>query len=592
MPWWQCLSSTPTDANPVWLTPTSPTHMISVGFLPKSSSFMESCTHRENLDQDWYKYIDKIGFKYNDDEYHVSNPTHSGVHKAALKFDTFIVEPSDIDEPIHKQTFGDLCDFFEPLRDSCPIKELVDVEYNPDATVALCGEILGSRTKDDMVLHNWDSIELFWERAHLINQMTLWKLFGKVEFLKKAKLENRDIRSILTIPVELFFSTAAMCQSMNEKMCEPTFFKTTPSKHGIDLLKGGFSELLRTLTFSKPFHVIQGDCSKWDSRCMPFLLEMCKKLRYHCWDKKNMSPKEWHQRMDYYYGEIIRTYFYTPSGEVFMKNLGQPSGTVSTTDDNIIMHLYVLCYAWRKLFGRSLFIDYHDHVRMAIYADDHLFTVSDDRRAFCSFETRRTIYEHFGLILKLDDDKVSQTFEGHTFLGLTAKNEYGKFVPTFKRERILNAVGKFPVGKRLDPVQRYERAMVYTLLATFDGPCFEVMQKFCVLLRGKYSELSHKILWSQDNCRAMWLGWENNQDMSESEKEGIKLKLRFQGVPQSILQNVDNTHRGNEECAPTEEATITKRTREENYRHTEEWKTCGDFDHTPAPDTRGPGRKS
>lgn len=261
VPWWKSVSYFSTSSNPTWLTDKDPDHMVTVGFLEKSSQFLESLDYREERDKDWYQYIETRHYKYDDNLFHVANPTHEGVHKAALKFDTLVVEPSDANDKIHSLVFSDLCNFFEPLRERCRILPLEEVEYNADATVALCGEVMGSRTKGHMEEHNWEYIERFWRIAHLENYPTLWKLFGKVEFLKTLKVENRDIRSILTIPVELFFSLASMSQDMNEKMCEPVFFNSTPSKHGINLLRGGFSELFKSMEFKGLFHVVQGDLS-------------------------------------------------------------------------------------------------------------------------------------------------------------------------------------------------------------------------------------------------------------------------------------------------------------------------------------------
>lgn len=484
--------------------------MHSIGFLPRSSSMDESLAFKEQRDKDWYEYVRENDISYDDNLFHVSNPTHASVHKAALKYDVPCKDPFDAGEEIHSRAFCDLLNFFEPLKNSCKIIPLNEVEFNPEASVAFCGETFGVRTKEQMASKHWDYIKLFHRTAHLQNYPTLWKLFGKVEHLNSVKIDNGDVRSILTIPVELFFSLGSLSQDMNQKMCDPSFFTTTPSKHGINLLNGGFSNLFRDLEWaSKVFFCIQGDCSKWDSRCMFFLLNICKQLRHFCWNKEDMSEEEWQARMAYAYDQIVNTRFQTSTGEVFQKWLGQPSGTNSTTDDNIIMHLYVLCYAWRLLFGRSLYHDHYQNVKMAIYADDHVFTLTQECESFCSFETRRRIYDTFGLILKLQDDFVSSSMEGHTFLGLTAQKHYGRWVPVFKRSRILNAIGRYAVGRPFTPEQKFDRASVFLLLSTFDRPAFDVIFKYLVKLRSKYSVLREKLLWTHVMCVSMWLGFES-----------------------------------------------------------------------------------
>lgn len=480
--------------------------MNTIGFLPKSSSTNESLFCKQQYDSDWYDFCQVNNFKYDDSLYFVSNPTHFSVHKAALKYDVPVKEPSDFDQKIHREAYSDLLDFFSTLKGKCGIIPLDEVDYNPDATVAFCVQNFGVRTKDEAVALCWDYIQQFNETAHLLEYPTLWKLFGKIEHLNHLKIEGGDIRSILTIPVELFFSLASLSQDLNERMCLEDFFNTTPSKHGVNLLHGGFTSLFNKLEFQDEFFTVQGDCSKWDSRCMPFLLQICKRLRFDCWDKEGMSVQEWQQRMDYYYDQIINTRFVTSTGEVFQKFLGQPSGTTSTTDDNIIMHLYVLCYIWRKLFGKSLYVEHGSKVRMAIYADDHVFTLRPERSEFASFEVRKALYDHFGLILKLDDDLVTNSLEGHTFLGLTARKILGRYRPVFKRSRILNAVGKYAVGKPFTPAQKFDRAQVYMLLATFDLPTWEFLHSYCAHLKSKYFELHNVLLWNRRHCISLWSG--------------------------------------------------------------------------------------
>ncbi len=434
--------------------------------------------------------------------FRITNPTYASVNKTLLKYDR--PAPSQLDPVIKKAAFRDVLNFFSSLINSCPIYDFHEVEYVPTSVPGwVFSKIFKCLDKQGSLAY-FDYIKLFWERAHEEQYPVLFTQCGKVENLKKKKIDAQDIRGFTVAPFEFFVSKARMSQSLNKAMCSPDFHNFSPVKHGVNLMNGGFFDLLSKLV-SVPNCVIgEGDATKWDSSSSREMLEICKEVRFHCWDKKGMSETEWWRRMNYYYDQIISSFVILPTGQVLQKQLGQPSGTTNTTDDNCIMHLFIWCYMWRKLQNRSLYSDFNKRVYLALYADDHVFSV-DKGLNFHPFEVRKPIYEEFGVVLDPDKDLVSSDLEGHTFLGLKAKwnPQYRKYVPIFDANKAINVLMKNET-KQVDVVALWSRAYSIAFLTCYDNQTHELARAYLHYLRKTEPILRDKYLPTQEGFRAHW----------------------------------------------------------------------------------------
>jgi len=247
----------------------------------------------------------------------------------------------------------------------------------------------------------------------------------------------------------------------------------------------------------------EGDAVKYDSTLGEELLLIAKAIRHYCWDKRGMSDSEWHDRMNYIYRQIIHSHVVLPTGEVIQKTLGQPSGTVSTTDDNCIIHLFVWCYMWRKLFGKSFFEAYHKgEINLALYADDHIFSVQKNL-GIHDFLNRSKVYEELGLKLDPNKDLVTETLAGHTFLGVMAVEKNGSFIPYFNRVKLLNFLSKTEKQK-FSVDQKFCRALSAGVLGSFDDECFPVIEGFLLDLKKKHPILRNKVVPSRSSFKRHW----------------------------------------------------------------------------------------
>jgi hypothetical protein len=273
-------------------------------------------------------------------------------------------------------------------------------------------------------------------------------------------------------------------------------------------MNGGFFDLMRKLRSVVNAKFCEGDAIKWDSSCSRMMLEICKRLRYECWDKEGMSADEWWERMNYYYDQIISSCIILPTGQIVQKMMGQPSGTVNTTDDNCIMHLFIWCYMWRLKFSKSLFDDFGSKIYLSLYADDHIFSI-DPKLNVHPYEERQPYYDLFGVGLDKDKDFVSDSPEGHTFLGLKARwvPEYKNYVPIFDANKILNILGK-QESKRPDLEAVWCRAISVALASAYDPDTHNCVRSYLEFLRRSEPHFSGKIVPSTDWFRAKWTNLE------------------------------------------------------------------------------------
>jgi hypothetical protein len=526
-----------------------------IGFLPWCQT-LKYTKWTEKIDQDWKLFTTFNKVDYDDNAFHVSSSSHERVNSTVLKYDKKY--PSDISEEEYTTALRDLKVFFYLIKDQCQILDTGDVDANPLASCGVVfkkffgtrdakGKLVGISDKETGLNTLEDYIEYFWEHAHELDYPWLWKQSGKVEMLKVAKLLKDDIRGFTIIPLDAFVFTARLCQDMNRKMCLPEFFQFSPMKHGINLSRGGFIGLLEELMMGiKNPEVVEGDCIKWDSGMMDILFRAIIDIRFYCWDKKGMSEEEWWKRMTYAYRNIKESFICLTTGQIVQKMFGNPSGQTSTTDDNCIGHLFILCLAWRRLYKRSFVQDYRTKINVALYADDHIMCVEKDLE-FGDFQKRVGEYRRVGCDLSPEKDLVTSDFEGHTFLGLTAhfNSDLGIFVPFFSSVRALNTLSKYE--KNYTTEQVFERASVVLYLTCFDDQCFTYISKFLQFLRNKYAGvLGHRKIPTQGSCQSFWLCQEGgglDGDKNQPEEEclnkllGLSTQLKIKNSRQSGSKN-------------------------------------------------------
>lgn len=493
-------------------------HMNIMGYIPSTAKLLD-LPYRDFVNPDFDKFLREKGGTFDLDAFHVTNPTFRSVNQATLKYNRGFKDCPP--QKLFADAFQDLVDCFSPLIGRCPIRPLDEILVSPDTSSGFVAKkVFNCAKKGDALYSMWEYIHFFSENAHLQNYPVLWKQSGKVEMLKKLKIDAQDIRVFTIIPIELFMFRARLFQAQNEMMVEPEFWKNSVIKHGIVMQERGFLDLLHELTVQGWFWG-EGDVRKYDSSFPFWLFSVCLLIRILMWDGQGMSVEEFSAKAYYSYEQVLNSYLLLPSGQIIQKYIGNPSGQESTTDDNCIGHTFIWCLTTRAKFKCSLMQLIPTHMRIALYADDHLFTV-DPKLGLDKFEVRKLYYGFCGFDLDPSKDFVSNSPEGHTFLGLTAKwdNRFQAYVPHFSELKAINSLHKSRKGVKT--IEYYQKILSICILCAFTD-LFDLIFEWAVKYRSMYpSALRAYPLFPKNLCQNFWLNRESGVDRE------VVLKLTFQ----------------------------------------------------------------
>lgn len=461
-------------------------------------------------------------FTFEKDKYVITRDTHNNVNDSVMKYDKTHPSKESLDPDLFRLALEDTEMFYRPLHDSCKILQENEIEYVANTSPGFKYRSAGCVSKLHAMDRFDDEILSGWDRGHVDEIPPLWKQAAKVELLKKEKVFKGDLRGFTCPPMDYLFCCMRMNNDFNSK-CHSMApdFTNSVQRVGYVLQRGGFTHLLKRHHRDSCL-CGEGDAVKWDSNLPEYLfMDVVLPVRFACWDKKGMSEEEWWKRQRWYYRNKVHSYILLPSGQIVLKHTGNPSGQDSTTDDNCIMHTFILCYAWRKLFGRSLYED-RIEARFDLYADDHIWSIPEKFKRFASFEVRKEIYALFGVELSREKDLVTSSPEGHTFLGPKAELQGHSFVPVYNREKIMCAAlhmeHKYPLDVQIG------RIISLMLNCAFDRYAFEHLRSYAFYLFDR----CHKITLPDDvdmdlplkwletipsisEVRAFWMGYEDKR---------------------------------------------------------------------------------
>lgn len=411
-------------------------------------------------------------------KYCVTADTHENVNASVRKYNKesrFEI----LDDDLYTLALEDTKRFYGPLLSSCRILSFDELEYVPSTNPGVKYKLAGCKSKEQALDSFRDQIGGAWDVHHLRRVPCLWKQAAKIELLKTSKVREGDLRGFTCPEIDYLFACMRMNGDFNNKShMLADQFGNSIMRVGYSLQNGGFTRLC--LRHDRLNCLCgEGDAVKWDSCLHEKLFGVVKAVRFACWDGEGMSPEEWWARQDWYYENKVHSFILLPSGQIVQKHTGNPSGQESTTDDNCIMHTFILCYAWRLLFGRSLYDD-RDLARFDIYADDHIWSVPAQFAKWADFETRRAIYAKFGVTLSKEKDLVTNSVEGHTFLGPTARLQAGTWVPVFPRDKALCAVFQMERDYPLDI--QIGRVLSIMVNVCFDRPAFDILREYAFYL--------------------------------------------------------------------------------------------------------------
>lgn len=349
--------------------------------------------------------------------------TRENYLRAVLKFDFERVHPTD--DPlwfIATQYVIMLLQMYIPRRKPCYSGLDMDWSTNPGYPLNRWFKTIGE-------VPLW-LLQIF--LPHVYGH--IWQLAMKRENLPLTKIHDNKMRSFMMPSKPFLIQQKIYSQNFNQDTMKVPWFAYGFNYHCL-----GFHRLISYIAEFP--HVKELDVSFWDKHfglkrwCYEIqecFLDLTYEERTHYWQ---MAEEE------------ITPTVLLPTNEVVQFQVGQCSGSESTTVHNCIAHLGIIIFNILWYFRSiNVAIPPLSHImannRYKLYSDDNLSSHSDSYKFLLDGQFNDDSYRRFGMEVEYEDPtkfRVSNTVVGATFLGLTVGVDEGKFVPLFDYEKVKDA---------------------------------------------------------------------------------------------------------------------------------------------------------
>nr|BAS29637.1 ORF1ab [Bovine astrovirus] len=247
--------------------------------------------------------------------------------------------------------------------------------------------------------------------------IVLWYCFLKKEILKKTKIRDEDIRQIVC--ADAIYARIGCCLEQHQnKLCKENT-ENSSGQCGWCPFYGGFRDIMRRIEKGK--YKIEFDWTRFDGTIPRQLLRHIKDLR---WEKMCPEHRERYRGIrDWYVANLLTRHVLLPTGEVTVQRRGNPSGQISTTIDNNMVNFWLQAFEFAYINKGADIYALWDEYDTIVYGDDRL-TATPVLPPDYIPRVIQMYREVFGMWVKPDKVKVSDTVIGLTFCGFTVGPDY------------------------------------------------------------------------------------------------------------------------------------------------------------------------
>lgn len=442
-----------------------------------------------------------------------------------LKYD---YNPLPIDHKVDNRVASSLKKFFVDMAGSIPVAGWQPVfdKIKPKSSSGLSP----SKDKQDHLRKYLTSVLAYWNTAHLAFYRCLWKCVPKEEILPDEKLDNNDLRVFLIPPADQYFSHARIAHNFDEYVLDTFGEGKRPFGYGVSIHT--YRAHLKPLLKFK--YVGYSDARRYDATVghNEFVVDIVD-IRRFCHDSSSMPLVEFELRLRYYMDECSVTYVLTPSGEIYEKVGGAPSGKKSTTMDNSIIHLKRwIQVMWFRL-DRCLFeLIQQGDIWLSIFGDDVVFGLSEalyQSLGWADYTVYQRDFLRTGMIVK-PEMYIGTNIHELTYLGMRLGKDDEGITLQFPPEKLLAAVLR---PKRFFTVEdNIQLLNSLSLLCPYDRGMYN-------LLTDKVKELGAKPQYTFDGVRFMWTGFEAGEDLRSLRSNSSVINLSDPATFCEFVQTVN-----------------------------------------------------
>lgn len=406
-------------------------HLIYLGKLPTSSIFKETIPYTRtihplsrNIDEPFRtQLLDHAG-----DTFYVGRPTQENVEFTIQSFDKR--QPTSYHDNFHDYAMRFL-ECYSGIFDDCILSsEELMAEIDLTKASGHPGPYFGLFTKHDLI--NDDLFQEYFDCQIYLNdtELCIWTVYPKKEMKTLEDLKNNKIRLFTIPPYCLLYEQVRFGKKSSLGLKGFGW-----SAYGFNPYGGGVNKMAeRLLQFDILFDL---DVSGWD-KFLPLMEQIYKEFIM-----KHTLPQCTDNNRRNFVWMCENTYnfiFKTPMGHAFLKKFGNPSGSGTTTRDNILAHVVIVasmlaeCY-FRK-FGcmptfallRSQFIQ--------LFGDDNIGGVTNEFDYILTPNFVEKHYEKYGMKLKFKHIVTNKDLTQLTFLGFKFTMKNSIWMPAYDYVRL------------------------------------------------------------------------------------------------------------------------------------------------------------
>jgi hypothetical protein len=355
----------------------------------------------------------------------------------------------------------------------------------------------------------------------------LWTNNVKREVRSVEKIEQNKLRTFVGSPSEHVVACKAAFDEMNERFYAS--HRNTWSFVGATKYMRGADRLFRRLNKHGKAYAL--DESEYDSSLFREIMFGICEMRKH-FLHEDFNTEEIYEIIDNLYREIVESLIVTTSGDVVMKETGNPSGSANTIVDNTLALFRLLAYAWLKVCPPEMseYSDFMENVEAALNGDDNTFTVSDEADKFFNGGVVAAIWKEIGIKARSEcsPDFSPKKLEEVDFLSFNWRFVAGYYVPVPETQKVLaslaynNKCGDNPRWSLL-------RAYALRIESFFNDECRRTIDKYILWLRKHHMADLMRPLDSKDPNDVFTLG--DVESVYKTDHEIMRLYIMEEGAP-------------------------------------------------------------
>jgi len=441
-------------------------------------------------------------------DYYLAVPNLDNVEFSISTFEN--KPPSDFSDQFHVWASEYLQALYSPICcDSVSTSEevvsYIDLSRSPGYPANLYGFANKRQLIVDKDFHKW------LESDQHLQYQPIWCVHPKEEFKLLTDLINLKIR-LFTIPsYDLLYEQLRFGKKISEKL---KMFKW--SAYGFNPYSGGANRLAQHL-LKKRVRLFY-DVSGWD-KYLPLMGDVFNFIRFNSDIPDHLKKNfEW---MAYNTANYV---FKTPSGHVFNKSYGNPSGSGTTTRDNILAHVLILasalCECYHIKFGKFPTFNLVSLQVIYLFGDDSIISLDEDFDHIISDGYMQRHFAKYGLKLKFLFGGLDYPVEQMQFLGFNFKLIDGNYYPQYDMKKLCTSV-IYRNGRNDSREAFTSRIFIIMLMSFPDNDIHRMLRSafknWCSYLNTQNdlspTEQTYVNMCSitDANIQQMFLGWESSE---------------------------------------------------------------------------------